>query len=301
MIMPKGVVFNIQRFSVHDGPGIRTTVFLKGCPLRCKWCHNPEGLSLSRDIEYIAAKCIGCGRCAAVCPSSCHTISDGAHFFDRTSCVKCGECVEACVAEAILMRGIESSVDDVMKVVRSDKMFYADGGGMTLSGGEPLMQSRFAKALLSAAHEEEIHTAVETCGYYPAEVLDEVLPFIDLFLFDYKVTGEEEHIAATGVSQKIILENLERICNDGVPVVLRCPIIPGVNNNSRHFDAIAALAEKYDSVIRIDLEPYHDLGSSKYQNIGLDIGFSATAPKQEEMDDILNYISSRTSKKTIIS
>ena len=297
-----GVVFNIQRFSVHDGPGIRTTVFLKGCPLRCLWCHNPEGLSRETDIEYIPVKCIGCGRCAAVCPNECHRIENGVHIFERTGCTKCGACAEACVASAMSVSGHEYTVDDVMKKVLSDKLFYSEsGGGMTLSGGEPLGQIEFATALLSAARKHGIHTAIETCGYYPEAVLRRALPLVDLVLFDYKVTGEDEHIAATGVSQDLILSNLQIICEFGTPVHLRCPIIPSVNDRTDHYDAIARIAEEYGAIVRVDLEPYHDLGASKYRNIGIEPRFSAKTPSADDMAEILDYIQKKTSKKVVIS
>ena len=189
-----------------------------------------------------------------------------------------------------------------MKKVVSDTPFYEEsGGGMTLSGGEPLGQIEFAAELLTAARECGIHTAIETCGYYPEAVLRRVLPLVDLFLFDYKVTGESEHIAATGVSQKLILSNLRTVCEYGTTVHLRCPIIPSVNDCERHYDAIASLAETYDSIVRIDLEPYHDLGSSKYRNIGLIPNFSADAPKADDMQGIAEYIQRKTAKKVMIS
>jgi len=186
----KGKVFNIQRFSIHDGPGIRTNVFLKGCPLRCLWCHNPEGLSRESDIEFIPKKCIGCGRCG-VCPNDCHKFNDGLHYYDRSNCIKCGTCISHCVTEALQIAGKDYTVDEVMKEVESDAMFYEEsGGGMTLSGGEPLFQSEFATELLRTAKERGIHTAIETCGFYSEDVLRKAIPYIDIFLFDYKVTGE---------------------------------------------------------------------------------------------------------------
>ncbi len=300
--MKTGIVFNVQRFSIHDGPGIRTTVFLKGCPLRCKWCHNPEGLSITPDIEFIASKCIGCGRCT-VCPKDNHSfIKDGLHVFSRDDCLKCGECVEACVTEALLKAGKEYTVDEVMKKVMSDVMFYKEsGGGMTLSGGEPFGQIDFAVELLRAAKENGLHTAVETCGYYSEETLMKALPYVDLFLFDYKVTGREEHKAATGVYPERILENLEVINREGKQMHLRCPIIPGINDNSTHFAAIAALAERLDCVVRVDLEPYHDLGVSKYSNIGKTAAYQNNAPAKDRMEEILEEVSSKTSKRVVIS
>ena len=300
--MIKGTVFNVQRFSVHDGPGIRTNVFLKGCPLRCLWCHNPEGLSREVDMEFIPNKCIGCGRCT-VCPNGCHVITDeGLHGFDRTNCVKCGKCVDACVASALQRAGKEMTSEEVLKEVMLDEMFYKEsGGGITLSGGEPLSQIDFAEEILMLSKEKGLHTAIETCGFYKAEILDRVLPYVDLFLYDYKVTGREEHKAATGVYPDLILDNLARINEAGRDVVLRCPIIPGINDNEIHFDAIASLADKYEHVIRVDLEPYHELGNSKYQNIGKEYSYSGEVPKADRMEEIRAHIDSLTSKKVVIS
>lgn len=298
--MIKGTLFNIQRFSVHDGPGIRTTVFFKGCPLRCLWCHNPEGLSSRLDIEFNTLKCIGCGRCC-ICPNGCHKMENGSHIFDRTSCKQCGKCTEVCVSGSLSMSGMICTIDEVMKTVEKDIPFYKEsGGGMTLSGGEPFLQIDFAVELLRSAHERGIHTAVETCGYYSDDVLARALPYVDLFLFDYKVTGSDAHRNATGVGNESILANLKTIDEFGAEIVLRCPIIPTVNDNPEHYDAIAAIAESHHSITRVDLEPYHNLGSSKYINIGRrPVEF--TPPEKEKMEKIREYIGGRTGKKVVIS
>ena len=291
--METGLVFNIQKFSIHDGPGIRTNVFLKGCPLRCLWCHNPEGLEAEAEIEYEPIKCIGCGCCAAVC--ACHTISpDIGHAFDRTNCVRCGKCVDACPAGALAWAGTRMSVAEVMKKVRSDKPFYEkSGGGMTLSGGEPLYQPRFAAELLAAAREEGIHTAIETSGFAADEVFLSVIRHADLLLFDYKATGEDEHRRLTGVPQKPILDNLSRANERGVEIHLRCPIVPGCNDTDAHFAAIAALADRYDCITRVDLEPYHALGTGKDAKLGKESRFVTTMPDKEWMAQVRDKIAAQ--------
>ena len=299
--MITGKVFNIQRFSIHDGPGIRTNVFLKGCPLRCLWCHNPEGLSRESDIEFIPKKCIGCGRCG-VCPNDCHKFNDGLHYYDREGCIKCGICVSHCVAESLQIAGKDYTIDEILKEVESDAMFYEEsGGGMTLSGGEPLFQSEFSTELLRAAKERGINTAIETCGFYSADVLRKAIPYIDIFLFDYKVTGREEHKSATGVYPDIILRNLEIINEEGREIHLRCPIIPGINDNYTHYKAIADLANRLNHVTRIDLEPYHELGSSKYYNIGREVKFTEKAAPRGSLEPVRDFILTLTDKKVTIS
>lgn len=299
--MNKGLIFNIQRFSLHDGPGIRTNVFFKGCPLRCVWCHNPEGLEKKFEIEFNGSKCIGCGRCS-VCPEGCHVFGEEGHVFNRTACTTCGKCVEACVAGSLKMAGKEYTVEEVLSVVETDMMFYSEsGGGMTISGGEPLFQAEFAIELLKAAKERNIHTAIETSGFCSEETMKRAAPYIDLFLYDYKATGEEEHVKATGVSQKPILRNLELVNGMGKEIVLRCPIIPSINDNNVHFDAIASLAEKYSGVIRVDIEPYHDLGTSKYPHFDKTAKFTSKMMETDKIEQIREYIQSKTKKRVVVS
>ena len=299
--MIKGLVFNIQRFSLHDGPGIRTAVFMKGCPLRCRWCHNPEGFFAISELEYNPVKCIGCGRCS-VCPQQCHVTEGGVHLFDRTGCVRCFRCVEACPSGALLRAGREYTVDEVMKTVESDRAYYDNsGGGMTLSGGEPLLQPEFSKALLSAAKDRGINTAIETSGYAPTEVIKEISPLVDVFLYDVKLTNDEDHKKYTGVDRGLILSNLRLMNEEGRTIVLRCPIIPGVNDKKEHFDAIADLANELVSVIRVDLEPYHDLGTTKYAKFGREAGFTADPPAKDRMEEIREYIQQKTPKRVKIS
>ena len=299
--MIKGLVFNIQRFSLHDGPGIRTAVFMKGCPLRCRWCHNPEGLRSIPELEYNPAKCIGCGRCS-VCLEECHVTENGVHMFDRTNCVRCFACVDACPAGALLQAGREYTVEEVMKTVESDRAYYENsGGGMTLSGGEPLLQPEFSGALLEAAKERGFNTAMETSGYAPADVIKEISPLVDVFLYDVKLTNEDDHIKYTGVGRDLILSNLRMLNEEGRQIVLRCPIIPGVNDVDRHFDAIAELANELDSVVRVDLEPYHDLGAVKYAKFGREAVFSADPPSKDRMEEIREYVQQKTPKRVKIS
>lgn len=265
----EGVIFNIQRFSVQDGPGIRTTVFFKGCPLRCRWCHNPESQHTAREIAYHTDKCIGCGACGAVCPSGAHRFEEGRHVFLRERCTACGRCAEVCCAQALEAIGRRAPVEEVLREVLADKEFYAQsGGGMTLSGGEPLAQPEFATALARAAKEAGVSVCVETCGYADPAILLRLAEFTDIFLFDYKLTDPEKHKAFTGVSNEKILSNLEELDRNGVQTILRCPMIPEVNLEDSHFEGIARQANRLQHCLGIDLEPYHPLGISKSEQLG---------------------------------
>ena len=263
----RGKIFNIQRFSTSDGPGIRTVVFLKGCPLRCTWCHNPESKSVATEIFYKPMLCIGCGACANICTNGGHVFADGIHRFDRSKCTVCASCAEVCPANALEACGETKSAGEIIDIVLRDRPFYEEtGGGMTLSGGEPLMQYDFSLALLRSAKAHNLHTAIETSGFSNKD-LAALNEFVDLWLYDIKIFPEEEHIKHTGVSNKIILENLHLLDRIGANVILRCPIIPNINLAEQHFDQIAELANSMQNVTAIHLEPYHPLGQSKAQQL----------------------------------
>lgn len=264
-----GIVFNIQKFSINDGRGMRTTVFLKGCPLNCVWCHNPESREKSAEISFIAEKCIGCGYCFRVCPRGCHVMKDGKHEFNRDLCARCGLCAKECYAQALEAVGKSMTVAEVMEEVEKDRPFYeTSGGGMTLSGGEPMMQCEFSKALLRAAKAREINTALETCGYAPFDRYAGILDDVDLFLYDCKETDPALHKKFMGVDNTLILRNMFAIDERGKQVILRCPIIPGLNDRDDHFAGIAATANKLKHIVEIHVLPYHPLGESKSGRIG---------------------------------
>lgn len=266
-------IFNIQRFSVDDGPGIRTTVFFKGCPLSCIWCHNPESHRREPELMYNAQKCIGCGACTTVCDHGGHAVSEAGHTLDRTDCIGCGACAGICPTKAVEMAGREESIDSILKEVLADKIFYEQsGGGMTVSGGEPLYQPAAVTALCRAAKEAGLHVAMETCGFASETVVRSIAPWVDLFLFDYKAPSDV-HESLTGVPQKPILDTLALLSALGKDVILRCPVIPGCNDTDGHFSDIVALAKRYDNIREVHLEPYHPLGISKLEQLGREVRY----------------------------
>ncbi len=259
-------IINIQRMSVHDGDGLRTTVFLKGCPMMCIWCHNPESQTFENESLYRADKCAACGACVSACPKGCHEIGGEVHRFNRESCDGCGKCINVCPTGALQAAAREYTVDQVLQIVLRDKLFYGENGGMTVSGGEPMSQIAFLTQLCQKAKAAGLNVNVETSGYCPTEFFDRVLPYVDEFLYDIKALPED-HKELTGVESDLILKNLAYITQKGATVVLRCPIIPGCNDKERHYAFIADLARKH-RVKRVDLEPYHAFGLGKYAQLG---------------------------------
>ena len=276
----KGHIFNIQRMSVHDGPGIRTVVFLKGCPLNCLWCHNPEGIHRTVEISYNIKLCMFCGRCVAACENEAIAVSGNLqHDLNRERCQKCGQCVEVCPAGALEKIGRDVSADEVMAEVIRDRVYYEESdGGMTISGGEPLLQPAFSLQLLKAAKAAGINTCLETCGFGETNALISLASFSDLVLFDIKETDPELHEQWTGVSNTFIRNNLKILDQQQVPIILRCPIVPGLNLRDDHIQGIAETAATIKNCSEIHLMTFHKFGLTKQQALG------RTIPKT--LDDI---------------
>ncbi len=288
------LIFDIEKFALHDGPGIRTVVFMKGCPLRCLWCHNPESQSFKAELLFNGSRCRMCGKCAAVCKSDCHAIGEGKHSFDREKCLQCGLCTTYCPGDALKLCGREMSVDEVMEEVLKDKVFYeTSGGGITLSGGEPLAHIDFTAELLQAAKANLLHTAVETCGFAPWEHIEQLLGSTDLWLYDIKAVPEK-HRELTGVSFDLILDNLKKLAGSGANIVLRCPLVPGINDEEAHLLQIARLAGQLKNIQEINLEPYHPLGESKGELMGRCDIFHASFASEADQERWKKIISSHT-------
>lgn len=301
--MGAGLVFDIQHFCLDDGPGIRTTVFFKGCPLRCIWCHNAEGLSIKPQIYFSNEKCAGCGMCAEVCPQNGHSFYDNTHKVDFSACIRCEACTKICPNEALRVAGKHMTAEEVLKEVIKEKPFYEhSGGGVTLSGGEPLMQGEFAHELASLCKKNGLHVCIETSGYCSKDTLLQIMPYVDLFLFDYKHYDSEKHKVYTGVDNKRILENLRVISDAGKPIALRCPIVPSCNNTEAHYRAIAKAANELSGVQEIHIEPYHPFGLGKYRSIGCEaIYLNEEMMSKSEAEQAKDYISALTVKKVLIS
>ena len=278
-----GIVFDIKKFSIHDGPGIRTTVFLKGCPLRCWWCHNPEGLVPQPELAFRANRCIKCDACLDVCVHGAISRDGDAVLTDATRCTLCGTCVAACYAEARQIVGREMTVAQVMAAIERDVPFYDEsGGGATFSGGEPLLQGDFLLELLRACRARGIHTTVDTCGFAPWEVLDGVRKYADLFLYDLKLMDDARHRAFTGVSNALILSNLQALSQQGHAIVVRMPLIPGINDDEMNVNQTGMFLSALPHLIRVDVLPYHGLGDEKYGRLNKPYSLSETRPPPEE-------------------
>lgn len=274
----KGIVTDIQRFSVHDGPGIRTLIFLKGCPLRCPWCCNPETQLKEREIAFYEFKCIGCNNCFKVCPQSA-ILQTGNLRVDRSRCNLCGACVEVCPSGALKIIGDAMTVDEVYAVIEKDRIFYEkSGGGVTFSGGEPLGQIDFLIGLLDRVKEAGIHTAVETSGYAEWTVFEKMKEKVDLFLYDLKILDEVKHRDIIRVENRVILDNLQKLVKEGVNVVVRIPVIPELTHNGYNIENILKFVSSLEKIKSIHLLPYHKLGKSKYKHSGRDYELESIEP-----------------------
>jgi pyruvate formate lyase activating enzyme len=279
----KGLIFSIQRYSTEDGPGIRTTVFLKGCPLRCLWCHNPEGQEFFPQIAFNDSRCIGCKSCVTVCPQGAITFTTDRPRTDREKCQSCGKCAEVCPTGARELIGKYMTAEEVFAEVERDTLFYrSSGGGVTVGGGEPTMQPGFLVEFLGKCHEQGIHTALDTSGYAEWKEMEEILKHVDLVLYDIKQIDPAKHAEYTGVSNELILENARRISSKRIPMIIRVPVIPGYMDGEDSIRRIMEFACILKSVARIDLLPFHRLGEPKYLKLGRNYAFEGTQPPTYE-------------------
>jgi len=283
----KAKISDIKRFAVHDGDGIRTTVFLKGCPLKCVWCHNPEGIGYKPQIAYYSNKCIGCGECTEICKHSGHCINANGHTYNRDNCITCGECIEKCLGSALTFYGREYTIEELLPLLLEDRDFYAtSGGGVTLSGGECLMQVDFCAEILKILKGEGINTAVDTCGYVPRDSIDKVLPYTDIFLYDLKAYDEDVHIRCTGKPNRLILDNLRYIDSAGKPFEIRIPYVPGYNSDQ--IDKLAEFISGLKCVTKVKVLPYHSYAASKYAALGMENTLPKDVPTEEEIETAQN-------------
>ena len=266
-----GQVFDIERFAVHDGPGIRSTVFLKGCPLRCAWCHNPESQSPRPQVMFLRERCRACGACVEACPEEALALEDGKLVEIAGRCRACGACAEACPGEARRLAGREMSVDEVMAELERDEVFYRrSGGGVSFSGGEPLAQPDFLAALLEACGRRGWHRALDSCGHAPWKAFERALGSVELILYDLKLLDDEAHRRHTGEGNERILENLRRLDAAGAPLQLRYPLIPGVNDRREDLEALAAFVSGLKGRPALSILPFHRGAAGKYRQLGLD-------------------------------
>ena len=281
-------ITNIQKFSIHDGDGIRTSVFFKGCPLKCEWCHNPETQRYEREIQYDPDKCTGCGSCVRVCPSHAVVLEDGKPVTDRKACTLCGRCENFCPAGIREVVGKEYTVKELVRELMKDQIFYEDsGGGVTFSGGEVMtMDMDYILAATRELHRQDITLTIDTCGYVPYEKLESLLPYVDTFLYDVKVMDPEIHRKYIGTDNKLILENLVRLAKDGARIYIRIPVIREVNGNEKNMKETIAFLKEHDiHPPQINLLPYHDTGSGKYPKLDMEYkGTDLHAPEREEME-----------------
>ena len=283
-----GTVFDIKKFSIHDGPGIRTTIFLKGCPLSCLWCHNPESQSPHPEIHYFENRCILCEDCASLCPNNAISFADDIRTWDTDICQFCGKCAEACPTEAIQLVGEEATLTEIMREIEKDVIYYdQSGGGVTFSGGEPLQQVDFLCDLLKKSKAHEIHTAVDTSGLAPWSSFEKILPYTDLFLYDLKIMDDEAHKKFTGVSNRVILQNLRQLASTQTKIRVRIPIIPRINDSEENINATIVFLANLAQIREVDLLPYHNIATDKYHRMAHDYALgNVKTPSDERMKEL---------------
>ncbi len=301
LLSTRGWYFDTHRFSVHDGPGIRTTVFLKGCPLACQWCHNPESQDPKPQKIVHQARCLRCGACVEVCPVDGVSLTAEGIQTDLTVCTSCAACMNACLSGASEIIGKEISVGELLDLIKRDEVFYDEsGGGVTFSGGEPMSQIRFLEAALQCVHTAGIHTALDTCGYAPWESFLRVLPFTDLILYDLKLVDEADHIRYTGVSNQLILENLYRLNQHNHEIWLRIPVIPGINDHPENIQASLKIALSIKNLKRVSLLPYHEIALTKYAGLDKTYHLEKNNPESTEAIEEIQQLFLKNDIPTII-
>lgn len=285
--LKKGVIFNIQRYSIHDGPGIRTTVFLKGCPLNCLWCHNPESKRKSREIVFYKNRCVKCQMCVNNCPQNAISTHNNEYVIDNKKCILCGKCTSVCNTNAREIVGAEMTADELMKEINKDLIFYDEsGGGVTFSGGEPLYQYEFLELMLKRCKLTGIHTALDTCGFVSEEGLIGISDYVDLFLYDIKLMDDYKHKKYTGVSNELILNNLKKLDELQKRIFIRIPIIPGINDDE-NIEMTGKFLNKLKSIEKVCLLPYHKIAIDKYKRLNIDYVLADTnEPTDEKMEQL---------------
>lgn len=284
-----GTIFNIQKFSIHDGEGIRTLIFMKGCPLKCIWCSNPESQNPAAEVMDVKSNCVACGKCVKLCRNG--AINPVTFDIDRALCEKCGSCAERCYANAKKLTGKKVSVDELKAIIEKDRIFYTNsGGGVTIGGGEPVMQHEFVTELLKDCHSSNIHTAIETCGYGKWDKICSVFDYLDEVFFDLKMMDSDRHKKLTGVGNELILENAEHIAKKGLKITFRIPLIPSINDDRKNIEEtgkfVASLSKENEN-IAIEILPYHELGKDKYK--WLDVEYEAENINKPDKASVEEY------------